>query len=385
MKISTEALMKLLLLLLATAGITVAGVIPQSACPPACTDIVWDEEHTGFQSRICTMSHPSVVRGGQLRITRRSTQELDDDFAVIFSALMSNTTETGPASCTSSTTTNGAVDEDQSQIHKSNQTSWSNSTSTALERRDTCATRTLPYRTPLIDNLEASSKSWCFRPGPSPNNNDIISLCRNIAQLSLPGSRESPTIPFHDDYVVQRAKGAGTSNTTVENGGSCICVAGRERTAGFKICNCDRCDALVINHGLAGMCKSLQEQCTKKGFSSGYIKSAFGGAMSNSIISLFTYPSAKGGREELVELDPVLAEEGAVVGSCRSGSEGRKGQDYSGPVIDCRTYAVGRFAGGRWCKDMVAGGDRVWVKEKEDPFGKLRGEVKGGFGQFGDV
>ncbi|KAG4429623.1 hypothetical protein IFR05_014896 [Cadophora sp. M221] len=259
-----------------------------------------------------------------------------------------------------------------------------NETSLSIERRNTCAAHTSPYRTPLIDNEDASSKSWCFRPGPSPNNNDITSLCRNIGQLHFAGGRESSTLPFHDDYVVQRAKGTGTNNTTVENGGSCICVAGRERTAGFKICNCDRCDALVINHGLANMCKTLQGQCTSKGFSSGYIKSAVGGVLGNSIISLFTYPDGKGARGEPMELDPVLAEEGVVVGSCRSGSEARKGQDYSGPVIDCRTYAVGRFAGGRWCRDMVAGGERVWVREKEYPMEKLRGKpTAGGFEQWG--
>ncbi|KAH6722629.1 hypothetical protein BKA61DRAFT_667359 [Leptodontidium sp. MPI-SDFR-AT-0119] len=388
MQISKAALMKLLLFLLATPGIALAGVVPQSANPPACTDIAWDENDTGFQSRICTMPHPSTVQdGAQKAIAKRSTDELNDDFAAIFSSLMPNTTETGADSCTPTSDTNSASDDnqDQNQAQASNETSWSTNSTASFERRDNCAARSLPYRTPLIDNQDSTSKSWCFRPGPSPNNNDVTSLCRNIAQLHFPGARESSTIPFHDDYVVQRAKGAGTSNTTVENGGSCICVAGRDRTAGFKICNCDRCDALVINHGLANMCKALQAQCTSKGFSSGYIKSALKGVLGNSIISLFTYPDGKGARSEPMELDPVLAEEGVVVGSCKSGSESRKDQDYSGPVIDCMKYGVGRFAGGRWCKDMVAGGERKWVKEKEDPFEKMRGKpATGGFGQWGD-
>ncbi|KAG4410468.1 hypothetical protein IFR04_016397, partial [Cadophora malorum] len=158
----------------------------------------------------------------------------------------------------------------------------------------------------------------------------------------------SATLPFHDDYVVQRAKTSSSSsgttagvtrdNTTVavETDGACVCVAGRERTAGFKICNCDRCDALMINRGLADMCKTLQRQCTSQGFSSGYIKSSLhpSSTTTNSLISLFTYPTSKGPKSAPMELDPILGVEGVVSSSCRSGDENRRGQDYSGPVIE---------------------------------------------------
>lgn len=106
--------------------------------------------------------------------------------------------------------------------------------------------------------------------------------------------------------------------------------------------------------------------------------------MSNSIVSLFTYPSSRGPEGEPMELDPILGAEGVVTSTCRSGDENRRAQDYSGPVIECRDWVVGRFAGGRWCRDVVRGGERVWVKEKEDPMEKLRGVKKGGFSQFGD-
>ncbi|KAK0106863.1 hypothetical protein ONS95_003585 [Cadophora gregata] len=393
MQISKSALMKLLFFLLATTPDLVAGgVVPQSANPPPCKDIAWDEHKNGLQTRICTESHPSMkTYGAQSMIAKRSNDNTVDKFESTFSSLMPNT-EADRNNCAGvpTNTTTSTLDKVPEQDQSSN-----GSNNTTITRRDICTSRTLPYRSQLVDIPETSSKSWCFRPGPTPNNNDITSLCRNIDQLKYFGARESTKLPFHDDYVVQRAKASPSSITTagmtrdnttvaVEASGSCVCVAGRERTAGFKVCNCDRCDALVINRGLADMCKTLQTQCTSQGFSSGYIKSSVGSSLSNSIISLFTYPDAKGPKSEPMELDPILGEDGVLESSCRSGDEERRGQDYTGPVIECWDWVVGRFKGGRWCRDVVRGGERVWVKEKEDPMEKLRGRKKGEFSQFGD-
>ena len=385
--------MNLVVVLLATTpNLVAAGVIPQSANPPSCKDIAWDEHDNGFQSRICTEPHPSANGDvAQSMIAKRHDNDDIDQFESIFSSLKSNTTEANIDDCSSSSNTPSPSDEYQAEAQNSNPNN-------TIQRRDTCKSRSLPYRSQLIDIPETSSKSWCFRPGPAPNKNDVTSLCRNIAQLKYFGARESATLPFHDDYVVQRAKTPSSTSTTVgttrdnttvavEAGGSCVCVAGRERTAGFKVCNCDRCDALVINRGLADMCKTLKTQCTSQGYSSGYIRSSLSigsSSVSNSIVSLFTYPSSRGPKGEPMELDPILGAEGAVTSTCRSGDENRRAQDYSGPVIECRDWVVGRFAGGRWCRDVVRGGERVWVKEKEDPMEKLRGVKKEGFSQFGD-
>ncbi|CZT09178.1 hypothetical protein WAI453_005645 [Rhynchosporium graminicola] len=388
MQISIQALSKLLVFLLTQPAF--GALIPKPVTHPACTDLTWDENDSGFQARICTMPRPSSFRGAtQSSLAKRTNEELDNKFASILSALTPNATESSLDICLPASNTPIASENNEDGAQQVDEESEHNDSDTNIERRNTCAggatPSRLPYRTPLIEIEATASKSWCFRPGPSPNKDHIDSLCRSISQLHYPGGRTRPNIPFQDDFIVQRARGPAISgNTTVENGGSCVCVAGRERTAGFKVCNCDRCDSLVINHGLGDMCKSLQNQCTGKGFSSGYIKSAFKGAMSNSIISLFTFPDTKGGKNQHVELDPVLAEPGAVVSSCRSGDEGRKRQDYSGPVIDCRRAFIPKFAMGRYCRDMAAGGAKVWVKDKEDPFKVLRGKPKGGFSQFGE-
>ncbi|KAH7407979.1 hypothetical protein BKA64DRAFT_776133 [Cadophora sp. MPI-SDFR-AT-0126] len=394
----------ILFLLAMSPGLAAAAVVPQSANLPSCKDIAWGSNIDGFQTRICTEPYPSMTtNGAQSMITKRDNNNIVDQFELIFSSVTPNTTETGTGICISSTNTTSPSDEDQDQDQAQDFTEDSEDTNSnsTLQRRNPCAaTSPLPYRSQLLDHPSTSSKTWCFRPGPTPNNNDITSLCRNIAQLKYFGARESSTLPFHDDYVVQRAKTSPSSssssstvgmtrdNTTVgvEAGGSCVCVAGRERTAGFKVCNCDRCDALVINRGLADMCRTLQSQCTSQGYSSGYMKpSPKPSSPTNSIISLFTYPSPKGPKSEPMELDPILGVEGAVSSTCRSGDEGRRGQDYSGPVIECRDWVVGRFKGGRWCRDLMRGdGERVWVKEKEDPMEKLRGVSKGAFSQFGD-
>ena len=392
--------MKLLVFLLATTPSLVhAGVVSQSANPPSCKDIAWDEHDNGFQTRICTEPHPSTnEQVAQSMIAKRSDNDAVDRFESIFTSFMPNTTETNIDNCASSSHTPSTLNENQDKAQNINGTTDITNSNNTIQRRDTCASSALPYRSQLIDLAELSSKSWCFRPGPTPNPNDVTSLCRNIAQLKYFGARESATLPFHDDYVVQRAKTSSSSsgttagvtrdNTTVavETDGACVCVAGRERTAGFKICNCDRCDALMINRGLADMCKTLQRQCTSQGFSSGYIKSSLhpSSTTTNSLISLFTYPTSKGPKSAPMELDPILGVEGVVSSSCRSGDENRRGQDYSGPVIECWDWVVGRFAGGRWCRDVVGGGERVWVREREDPMEKLRGVKKGGFSQFGD-
>ncbi|PVH81854.1 hypothetical protein DL98DRAFT_570950 [Cadophora sp. DSE1049] len=237
MQISNMALMKLLLFLLATTPNPVAaGVVPQSANPPSCSDIAWDEHYDGFQSRICTEPHSTSSLGtSQGVLTKRSNSDIVDQFDSIFSSLTPNTTETNINDCSFSTNTT-AISNDDNENQAQNYTEASdiaNSNST-LQRRETCAARTLPYRSQLMDLPETSSKSWCFRPGPTPNKNDITSLCRNVGQLKYFGARESSTLPFHDDYVVQRAKTSSPSSTTtagmtrdnttvaVEAGGSCV-------------------------------------------------------------------------------------------------------------------------------------------------------------------
>ncbi|KAL2073847.1 hypothetical protein VTL71DRAFT_11173 [Oculimacula yallundae] len=366
-----------------------ASLLPRSFNPPACTDVIWDEHDTGFQSRICSMPYPSNTgKAAQTSLGKRAIEDIDDGFATIFSGLAMNTTDIVGQNCTLASNPTTTSDDGNNNIQHSDKAPESVDPDTSIERRNICASRAdkLPYRTPLTDIPETSAKSWCFRPGPSPNKDHVANLCRSVEQLHFANGRIHSNIPFQDDFVVQRARGpAIPGNTTVENGASCVCVAGRERSVGFKVCNCDRCDALVINHGLAKVCKLLQHQCMDKGFSSGYMKTAFRGSMSNAIMSLFTFPSAKGERNEFVELDPVLAEEGAVVSTCRSGDEGRKNQDYSGPVVNCKEEPRVRLAGGRWCRDKIAGGDtgKIWVKEKEDPVDKLRGPSVGGFQQFG--
>lgn len=238
MQISTPALLKLAVFLLASPGIVTAGVVPLSVNPLACTDLIWDEHDTGFQSRICTIPHPSITQdGAQALISRRVFEEVSEEFPSVFSTHTPITTETGMDSCAPFANTIAPSNEEQSD-----DTSESIPSKSTIQRRGACASRkqSLPYRTPLTSSEEAHSKSWCFRPGPSPNRNDITSLCRNIAQMAAPGSHGMPNNPFHDDFVVQRARGAAPGNATVENGGSCVCVAGRERTAGFKVCNCDR-------------------------------------------------------------------------------------------------------------------------------------------------
>ncbi|KAG4429620.1 hypothetical protein IFR05_014893 [Cadophora sp. M221] len=105
----------------------------------------------------------------------------------------------------------------------------------------------------------------------------------------------------------------------------------REGTAGLKLCNCDRCDALQLDFGIADMCRALQNDCTQNIFASGYTRTK----NPDALYALYGYKDSYGGQQQQIELDPVLSLEGVMPSTCNSGDETSHNQDYTDLVMDC--------------------------------------------------
>ena len=86
------------------------------------------------------------------------------------------------------------------------------------------------------------------------------------------------------------------------NDGTCFCTMLRVRTAGLQTCNCDRCDAMVLNMGIHDLVGTLQHECMNEGYASGYVKTKD----PNGLFVVHGFASREGLVKEPVELDPVL-------------------------------------------------------------------------------
>jgi hypothetical protein len=180
----------------------------------------------------------------------------------------------------------------------------------------------LPNRSDLATPNGDISK-WCYRDGNLVYADDIKYLCDSIP----------------DDFVIQRAKhtdhieypNPDTKPSRLGKDGVCVCQDWSYETAHFKVCNCDKCDALIIPHGLKDKCKTLVEECTDKGYASGYIKHDHG------LYEQYSTPKMspkQGDWHNYTGTDPRIQEETEKV-ECASGNEFRVFQDYTGPALKC--------------------------------------------------
>ncbi|CZT09176.1 uncharacterized protein RCO7_04048 [Rhynchosporium graminicola] len=187
--------------------------------------------------------------------------------------------------------------------------------------RYACNNRELPYRSQILPTSDGNHKKWCFREGAIPKYSDVTKLCAQA------GKGFDSTISLRRLFQIQRTKWASKIATQ----GTCFCILRRYGTAGLKLCNCDRCDALTLDFGVEDMCLALWQGCIAEGFASGYQRTKY----PNALYALYGHKDNKGGLEQQIELDPVLELDGVMNSSCNSGDESRRDQDYTGTVIAC--------------------------------------------------
>lgn len=144
-------------------------------------------------------------------------------------------------------------------------------------------------------------------------------------------------------WQIQRTKWANKQVMSKDaDDGTCFCTVLRVRTAGLKICNCDRCDAMVLNMGMHDLVGTLQHECMNEGYASGYVKMKD----PNGLFVVHGFPGREGLSKEPVELDPVLNAPGVLTGTCISNNEFRRNQDSTYKVVECKwkDWYAGRCA-----------------------------------------
>ena len=103
-------------------------------------------------------------------------------------------------------------------------------------------------------------------------------------------------------WQIQRTKWANKQVMSKDaNDGTCFCTMLRV-TAGLQTCNCDRCDAMLLNMGIHDLVGTLQHECMNEGYASGYVKTKD----PNGLFVVHGFASREGLVKEPVELDPVL-------------------------------------------------------------------------------
>ncbi|KAK0099349.1 hypothetical protein ONS95_003578 [Cadophora gregata] len=196
-----------------------------------------------------------------------------------------------------------------------------------------------PYRSDFLPGSNNNQRKWCFREGPIPTPKDLSALSM------LARDKFDDTWKFRRIWQIQRTKWANKqvmSKSDSDNDGTCFCTMLRVRTAGLKICNCDRCDAMVLNMGMHDLVGTLQHECMNEGFASGYVKMRD----PNGLFVVHGFPGKEGMVNEPVELDPVLNAPGVLTGTCISNNEFRRKQDDTYKVLECKwkDWYAGRCA-----------------------------------------
>ncbi|KAL2073849.1 hypothetical protein VTL71DRAFT_11175 [Oculimacula yallundae] len=209
-------------------------------------------------------------------------------------------------------------------VHTLDARYFPNNADASEKGRHACYNKDLPFRSQMLPASDDNQKRWCFREGALPKQSDVMKLCYQ-ARVVFESSDKIKRI-----FQIQRAKWA-SNDLTEDNNGNCFCHILRVGTAGLKICNCDRCDALQVEAGVGDICQALQKDCIENLFGSGYLR-----AMNpNVLFALYGHKDKKGGIQQQIELDPVLGVDGVMTSTCKSGDENRRGQDYTGLILNC--------------------------------------------------
>ncbi|KAI6716259.1 hypothetical protein JHW43_001218 [Diplocarpon mali] len=161
---------------------------------------------------------------------------------------------------------------------------------------------------------------------------------------STPAGFEKRRNDFHflcssvdKEYVVRRAgHDAKTS--------PCACSVWSYRTARFQVCNCNRCDRLVVSWGLRDVCREISEHCSSQGYSSGYMRLPRAGAV-------FEQHFVEGkGRKQAAdeELRSVLEDSSACLHRDVWSAQKMSDLDKSEPLVKCKVDASAMLSRKCW-------------------------------------
>ncbi len=153
----------------------------------------------------------------------------------------------------------------------------------------------------------------CLNTGPRPTKKHIQKLCNHV----------------NNSYIIRRADQEALKGSKDPRAGPCVCKIWNYKSAVFSLCNCDRCDALVVPFGLRAKCREISQHCTGAGYSSGYIQLPDAGAVFEQ------YTATKEGQKNVTAMMPGDLPQMLNV-TCRSGNETRAGQDKSRNLVHCK-------------------------------------------------
>ena len=146
-------------------------------------------------------------------------------------------------------------------------------------------------------------KDWCSTGGSALNRKRVKELCNSIP----------------DGWKLGRVQSILTKT-------GCLCRTWMNYGEVFGVCNCDRCDAVVVDH-LRQKCKYLEDRCVENDFNSGYFtqepplwQSAY----------TFLYSVRKNAHETSEKVHNYVR--ASLNTSCLSGDPFKKDQDWSGAL-----------------------------------------------------